>query len=95
MGFARGNRRGRLELGAFQEQLNTSRTLTANQALASENQEITIDSMGYTGRKVLDDGSFSPEQLKINNNTIVFTDDAWETCKTALGKLILDNDTTA
>lgn len=83
------------QLGAFQEQLNTSRTLTANQALASENQEITIDSMGYTGRKVLDDGSFSPEQLKINNNTIVFTDNAWETCKTALGKLILDNDTTA
>ncbi len=39
------------QLGAFQEQLNTSRTLTANQALASENQEITIDSLGYTGRK--------------------------------------------
>lgn len=30
--------------------------------------------------------TFSPEQLKIVNNKIVFTDDAWETTKTVVGK---------
>lgn len=82
------------KLNEFQEALRTSRTLTMNAALSSANQEVTIDGSGYTGRKKLSDGEFDPRQIKITSNSIVFTDDAWETCKTALGQIILDNDAT-
>lgn len=54
-------------------------------------QEVIIDSSGYLGRKKVDasDGSginFSPEQIRIINNIIMFTDDGWETASLALGK---------
>lgn len=77
------------ELNHMREALQTSRDLTMGQALASENEEVVIDGSGYTGRKKLDDGTYDPHQIKINGKTIVFTADGWETCKTAIGEIIL------
>lgn len=77
--------------GAFhsmQEALQTSRNLTMGQALASANEEVVIDGSGYTGRKRLDTGAYDPKQVKITGRNIVFTDDAWETCKVAIGELL-------
>ena len=54
----------------------------------SINQDFIIDEHGITGR-MWDDilGTFAPEQFKINHNTLVFTDDYWQTAKCALGKI--------
>lgn len=54
----------------------------------SINQDFIIDEHGITGR-MWDDilGTFAPEQVKINHNTIVWTDDYWQTAKCALGKI--------
>jgi hypothetical protein len=79
------------ELDRMQEAIQTSRDLTMGAALSSQNQEVVIDGSGYTGRELMSDGTYDPHQIKINGKNIVFTDDAWEHCKTALGELILAN----
>ncbi len=82
------------EFNAMKEALANSRNLTKNAALASTNEEVVIDDTGYTGRKILSSGEYDPRQIKITGKSIVFTDDAWETCKVALGELILSDDET-
>lgn len=64
------------------------RTLRATQANMS-NQEFTIDTTGILGRKWHSDdkAAFVDEQMRISNNTILFTDDNWKTIRTALGKI--------
>lgn len=66
------------------------RSLRAMQAnLAS--QAFIVDDKGILGRKYDTDsdganGTFLPEQIRIINNTIMFTEDNWETAALALGK---------
>lgn len=76
------------ELNDMREALQTSRDLTMADALASVDEEVVIDGSGYTGRKMLDNGTYDPRQIKITGRNIVFTDDAWESCKVAIGELI-------
>lgn len=68
------------------------RTLRATQENMA-NQEFTIDTTGILGRKWSDDShtAFGKEQVRIVNNTIIFTDDNWETAKTALGKVYFNH----
>lgn len=77
------------EFNAMKESLQTSRDLTMGQALASRNEEVVIDGSGYTGRRLLDTGLYDPRQIKITGKNIVLTDDAWESCKVAIGELLL------
>lgn len=53
------------------------------------NQEFTIDDTGILGKKFINSSrnSFYDEQMRITNNVILFTDDNWETVRTALGKI--------
>lgn len=53
------------------------------------NQEFIIDNTGILGRKYSDNDhtSFLDEQVRIINNTILFTSDNWNSVKTALGKI--------
>ena len=57
---------------ASQNALNIS----LKQALSSQNNVVTIDSSGYLGTTISDDVT-SDEQIKITNNAIVFTENAW------------------
>lgn len=77
------------EFNSMKEALQTSRNLTMSAVLSSTNEEVLIDGSGYTSRKLLDDGTYDPRQVKITGRTLVFTDDAWDTCKAAIGELIL------
>ena len=63
----------------------TLRAATANM----KNQEFSIDSTGILGRKKVGEASneFEPEQVRLINNVLIFTDDNWKTLKTALGKI--------
>lgn len=58
------------------------------------NQEFITDDTGILGRKFKFEGSeeFEDEQIRIINNVILFTDDGWETIKTALGKIYYTDD---
>ena len=77
------------------EYMNKSLDLTKQALVASSGQDPIFDNTGWHGRKKLDDGTYSPEQLWMTNNVIAFTDDAWNTIKTAFGKIVLPNGTTA
>lgn len=81
------------ELNDVQTAMQTSRNLTMGAALAASNERVVIDGSGYTGRQILPDGTFDPCQVKITSNSIVFTDDGWQTCETALGKILLGDGT--
>jgi hypothetical protein len=77
------------EFNRMREALQTSRDLTMAGALASQNQEVIIDGAGYTGRELLEDGTYDPRQVKLTGKNLVFTDDAWEHCKVAIGELLM------
>lgn len=71
------------------------RTLRAAQADMAA-QAFVIDDTGILGRKYdteadASNATFLPEQIRIINNTILFTDDNWETAALALGKIYGDN----
>lgn len=83
------------EFDSMKEALQTSRNLTMGNALSSDGEEVIIDGSGYTGRKKLSDGTFDPQQVKITGKNIVFTDDGWKRCKTALGELLFGNGSSA
>lgn len=79
------------EFNSMKEALQTSRNLTMGQALASTNEDVVIDGSGYTGRKLMDSGVYDPRQVKLTGRNLVFTDDAWLSCKVAIGEIQLGN----
>ena len=79
------------EFDAMKAAIESSGILTKNAVLTSENQEIIIDDTGILGRMMLEDGTYDDKQIKITNQTIVFTDDGWETARTAIGNFLFNN----
>lgn len=79
------------EFNAMQEAIESSGILTKNAALASTNQEILIDDTGILGRMLLDNGDYDNRQIKITNQSIVFTEDGWDTASTCLGNFTYNN----
>jgi hypothetical protein len=76
------------EFNSMKEALQTSRDLTMGQALSSTNEEVVIDESGYTGRRLLSSGVYDPRQVKLTGKSLVFTDDAWMSCKVAVGEML-------
>lgn len=56
------------------------------------NQEFVVDNTGILGRKRKSEDLFEPEQMRLINNLLLFTDDGWATAKTALGKIVYNED---
>lgn len=79
------------EFDAMKEAIESSQILTKNSALTTTNQEIIIDDTGILGRRFLDNGEYDPKQVKLTNQSIVFTDDGWDTSKTGLGNFLFNN----
>ena len=70
--------------------LNSPLDLTLRSSRSNmSGQEFTIDETGILGRKKTDDSgtAFAPDQVRMMNNTIIFTDDNWQTIRTALGSI--------
>ena len=61
--------------------------LALTSVLNADNQSLVIDKHGLLGRVQQEDGNFDPEQVKLVNNMLVFTDDNWMTARAALGKI--------
>lgn len=79
------------EFNKMKEALQTSRNLSMSAALSSDGERVVIDGSGYTGRKMLENGTYDPRQVKLTGKNLVFTDDAWETCKVAIGEILFGN----
>lgn len=81
------------EFNDIKRALENIRILSAGQAITSQYQDFIIDSTGITGKKRSGESGFYPEEIKIVNNMIALTDDAWESCKVAIGKILLNDGT--
>ena len=57
-----------------------------NAILSTAGVEISWDSSGFHARKSDDNGGYEPEQIAIVNNSILFTDNNWQSAKMAIGK---------
>jgi len=91
------------QLEDHQDEFDNLRTLTLNNVLTSDDQAIEINNHGLTGRKrkLKPDGTwdedangnpiFELEQVKLINNTLIFTEDNWATASTAVGKIAIGN----
>ena len=64
--------------------------LTTQEITSSTNQEFTLSGVGLRGREFdpLTE-TYLPEQIWMNKNVLAFSDDAFKTTKTALGKITL------
>lgn len=63
--------------------LDASKTMIYNNV----GQEVITDEYGILGRKQIAGNIYSPEALRVQSNQIIFTDNNWETVRTALGKI--------
>lgn len=70
--------------------ITSSLDASKNAVINAENQSVVFDKNGIICTTVDEFGNISDEQLHIVNNSLVFTDDSWQTAKLALGK-IFDN----
>ena len=80
------------ESGASSELLDFIRSAldtAKNAIMSSTEQAVTWDGAGLRLRKYSNEAhtSYEPEQIWINNNSIMMTDDAWATAKMAIGKI--------
>lgn len=74
--------------------MNSSLDLTLNQVKSSDGQSFEMTDSGWRGRRINPEtGQVDSEQLWMTSNNIVFTNDDWETIKTAIGRIILPDGT--
>ena len=68
--------------------INESLDASRQEIINAQNQEITIGSYGFRAKKWEEQlGAYNDCQVAITNNVIAFTDDNWQSCKTAIGKI--------
>ena len=80
----------------FTEYLSDSRNASLHEIVNSDNQDILIDGSGIRCRRYNPDTeTYDPEQMWITGKAMVFTDDAFQTAKTAIGNIILPDKTRA
>lgn len=77
------------------EFMDSALDVAKNSILSSSGQGVSWDNSGFHLRKYIDsanhDIGFEDEQIWMINNSIVFTDDGWQTAKMAIGKIIDEN----
>ncbi len=84
-------------INAVTQIMNNAWDSALHAVLAGDHQSMTLDKHGFTGRVAILDangnitGTYGPEQFRMLNNLLVFTDDNWQNCKLALGKIDLGN----
>ena len=80
-------KKGNVAKGTIEQWIDEGLNAANVQIQSNDSEEILITKSGLLGRSYDDiTGTYSPEQLKITHNLIVYTDDDWETVSSALGK---------
>lgn len=70
------------------EYLTSALNLTNQEIINASDQEFTLGSYGLRGKKyIADNDSYDPHQLAMTNNVLAFTDDNWQSCRAALGRI--------
>lgn len=76
--------------GKVNTYIDNALNLAQQQVVNADNMEITIGSYGLRGKRYdTENDTYLGEQIAILNNLICFTDDNWQSAKTALGKVTI------
>lgn len=78
------NRNYKDEVSTF---ITSALDTSLNAVISGSTQNFIIDQNGLRGRSAIDNIHYSPEQIWLNNNMLIFTDDNFATAKMALGKI--------
>lgn len=70
---------------AVKEFMDGALDASKNAISSGDGFNLVFDGSGLHGRKIASDGTVSPEEIAIINNSIVFTDNNWDTAKMAIG----------
>lgn len=70
---------------AVKEFIESALDVSKNAILSSSDIGVSWDSSGIKCREIKDNGEYGDHQLAIINNSIVFTDDNWQSAKMAIG----------
>lgn len=76
--------------GTVTEYINNALNLANQEIINADNQEFKLGSYGLRG-KMWDEvqGDYDPHQVAMTNNVLAFTDDNWQSCKMAIGKVTI------
>lgn len=66
--------------------MNSALDVAKNAILSANGQGVSWDASGFKLRKKDANGNYEKEQIAMINNSIVMTDDLWQTVKVAIGK---------
>lgn len=76
--------------GTVTEYINNALNLANQEIINANNQEFKLGSYGLRGRMWDDDeDDYDPHQVAMTNNVLAFTDDNWQSCKMAIGKVTI------
>lgn len=67
--------------------ITSSLDATLNNIVSGSNQDVLINQTGIRIRKMLSSGSYSPQQIWMNQGVIAFTKDNWNSVEAALGNV--------
>lgn len=73
--------------------MDSSLDVSKNNLMSSSEQAIQMDGSGIRLRAYANDShtAYEDEQIWMNNNSILLTDDGWKTAKMAIGKIFIEN----
>lgn len=76
--------------GTVTEYINNALNLANQEIINADNQEFKLGSYGLRG-KMWDEvqGNYDPHQVAMTNNVLAFTDDNWQSCKMAIGRVTI------
>ena len=90
---AKQSERNNEKVNTMSQSISEGLNATKNMIMNSENQDVIMDTHGILGRELdVNTNQYLPEQYRLNNKGLIFTDNNWETIKTALGKIFFNGE---
>lgn len=76
--------------GTVTEYINNALNLANQEIINADNQEFKLGSYGLRGKMWdSENEQYDPHQVAMTNNVLAFTDDNWQSCKMALGRVTI------
>lgn len=81
------------KVNSVSQSISDGLNATQNMIMNSENQDVIMDTHGLLGRELdPDSNTYLPEQYRLTNKGLIFTNNGWTTIEEALGKIFYNGE---
>ena len=81
------------KVNSVSQSISDGLNATQNMIMNSENQDVIMDTHGLLGRELdHDSNTYLPEQYRLTNKGLIFTNNGWTTIEEALGKIFYNGE---